>query len=166
MKKSEKKIPVQVSKGAVSVPERLRVMNRKQQHAVLATDARGQPYTSLVAYALTPDGTGILFATPRATRKYGNILSNNRVSLLIDTRSNTDRAYLGAESVTILGNAHRVKRGAKRDALAEIFIRKHPRLAEFVRFRGTALIYVEILHAIHVAQFQSVSEWHKDTIRS
>jgi heme iron utilization protein len=165
MKKPEKKIPAMVTKGSVSVPDRLRILNRKQRHAVLATDAQGQPYTSLVAYALTSDGKSILFATPRSTRKYKNILANSMVSLLIDTRSNTDRAYMGAESVTILGKAHPVKKGLKRDKLAEIFIRKHPRLAEFVRSQETALIYVEMLHCVHVTQFQTVSEWHKETSR-
>jgi heme iron utilization protein len=166
MKKTENKIPAKVTKGSVSVPDRLRILNRKQRHAVLATDAQGQPYTSLVAYALTPDGKGILFATPRSTRKYRNILANSRVSLLIDTRSNTDRAYMGAESVTILGKARPMRKGPKRDTLAEVFIRKHPRLFEFVRSPETALIYVEMLHCVHVTQFQTVSEWFKETSQS
>jgi nitroimidazol reductase NimA-like FMN-containing flavoprotein (pyridoxamine 5'-phosphate oxidase superfamily) len=162
MKKQEKKIPVKVSKGTLSVPDRIRNLNKKQRHAVLATDAQGQPYTSLVAYALTPDGKGVLFATPKLTRKYRNILANNRVSLLIDTRSNTDRAYMGAESITILGKAHPLKQSLKRDTLAEIFLNKHPRLFEFVRSPETALIYVEMMHCIHVTQFQTVSEWIKE----
>jgi heme iron utilization protein len=166
MKKSEKKIPVKVSKGSVFVPDRLGILNRKQRHAVLATDAQGQPYTSLVAYALTPDGKGILFATPRSTRKYRNLLANSRVSLLIDTRSNTDRGYMGAESVTILGKAYPVKKGVKRDNLVEIFLKKHPGLTEFIHSPETALIYAEMLHCVHVTQFQTVSEWHKKTSRS
>jgi len=165
MKKSEKKIPVKVIKGSVSVPDRLRTLNRKQRHAVLATDAQGQPYTSLVAYALTPDGQGILFATPRSTRKYKNILANNRVSLLIDTRSNIDKGYMQSESLTMIGKAHPVRKGAKWTSLAEILIKKHPRLSEFVRSPETALIYVEMMHCVHVSQFQTVSEWHKETSR-
>lgn len=166
MKKPEKNIPVTVIKGSVSVPNRLRILNRNQRHAVLATDAQGQPYPSLVAYALTPDGEGALFATPRSTRKYKNILANNRVSLLIDTRSNTDRGYMQSESLTMIGKAHPVRKGTKWTSLAEILIRKHPRLTEFVRSPGTVLVYVEIIHCIHVSQFQTVSEWHKETSRS
>jgi heme iron utilization protein len=162
MTKSEKKISFKLTKGSVSVPDRLRVLNKKQRHAVLATDARGHPYTSLVAFACTPDGKGVLFATPRSTRKYRNILSNCMVSLLIDTRSNADRAYTEAESVTILGKAHPVRKGLQRDNLAEIFIRKHPRLTEFVFYPETALIYVEMLHCVHVTRFQTVSEWFKE----
>ena len=159
---SEKKIPVTFSKGSVSVLDRLRTLNRKQRHAVLATDAQGHPYTSLVAYALTADGKGVLFATPKSTRKYKNILANNRVSLLIDTRSNTDKGYMQSESLTMIGKAHPVRKGTKWTSLAEILIKKHPRLAEFVRSPETALIYVEMMHCVHVSQFQTVSEWVKE----
>jgi len=37
--------------------------------AVLATDDHGQPYTSLVNFALTPDCKAVIFATPR---QHGN----------------------------------------------------------------------------------------------
>ncbi len=160
MKKSEKPIPSKVSKGFESVPDRLLVLNRTQMHTVLATDFDGQPYTSLIAYTLTPDMKGVVFATPKSTRKYENILKNRRVSLLIDTRSNTERDYMGAESVTILGNAYPIRRGKKWSELAEIFKKKHPKLAEFIESPETALVLIKITRCIHVTQFQSVSEWH------
>jgi heme iron utilization protein len=81
----------------VPVLERLSARDKDQLHAILATESDGQPYTSMIAYALTPDNKGIVFATPRKTRKYKNILKNNRVSLLIDTRSNTQKDYMNAE---------------------------------------------------------------------
>ena len=98
MKKPGKPLPIKVSKGNVSVLERLHLLNKTQKHAVLATDSDGQPYTSLIAYALTSDMKGIVFATPKDTSKYRNILKNRRVSLLIDTRSNTEKDYMGATS--------------------------------------------------------------------
>lgn len=100
MKKSEKPVPDKVSKGNIYVPDRLSILNKTQPHAVLATDSDGQPYTSLIAFALTPDMKGVVFATPKSTRKYKNILKNKYVSLLIDTRSNTETDYMNAESVT------------------------------------------------------------------
>jgi hypothetical protein len=59
------KIPFNKTQGNVNVQEKLRILNKKQRQAVLATDADGQPYTSLVAFALTPDLEGLLFATPK-----------------------------------------------------------------------------------------------------
>ncbi|MDH5203854.1 MAG: pyridoxamine 5'-phosphate oxidase family protein [Nitrospirota bacterium] len=161
MKKSRNPIPIKVSRGNVSVLERLRVLDKTQKHAVLATDSDGQPYTSLVAYALISDMKGIVFATPKDTNKYRNILKNRRVSLLIDTRSNTEKDYMGAESVTILGNAQQVKRSKKRSELASILTKKHPKLSKFIDSPEGALVFVEITKCIHVTRFQSVSEWHK-----
>jgi nitroimidazol reductase NimA-like FMN-containing flavoprotein (pyridoxamine 5'-phosphate oxidase superfamily) len=159
MKKTGTAIPDRVQKGDVSVPERLRIINRTQPHAVLATESRGYPYTSLVAYALTPDMQSLLFLTPRSTRKYRNILRNNNVSVLIDTRSNTGRDYMGAESLTILGQAFPVKRSKKRSELAAVFLRKHPRLSGVMDSPAVALMRVEIDTCIHVTQFQSVTVW-------
>lgn len=152
-------IPVVVSKGSASVPERLVFLDQMQPHAVLATESQGQPYTSLVAYALTPDARGILFITPKSTRKYKNILQNNRVSLLLDTRTNTPEDYMTAESITILGKAHPVRKGAKWNRFAGIFTRKHPKLRNIIVSPETAMILVEITTCIHVTQFQSVTLW-------
>ena len=151
-------IPNKVSKGSVSVSERLRVLNKTQMHAVLATDSDGQPYTSLIAYALTFDMKGIVFATPKSTRKYKNIFKNRRVSLLIDTRSNTEKDYMAAESITILGNAYPVRRGGKWSELANVLKKKHPRLSFFIESPETTLVYIEIIKCIHVTKFQNISE--------
>jgi heme iron utilization protein len=154
-------IPDRVSRGDVSVPERLKSLDKTQLHAVLATDADAQPYTSLIAYAMTPDMKGVLFVTPKNTRKYKNIMKNSRVSLLIDTRSNTKKDYMGAEAVTILGNAISVRKGKKRSGLADIFLKKHHGLREIINSPETAFILVEINACMHVTRFQSVSIWDK-----
>jgi len=159
VKKSEESIPDRVKKGTVPVLERLNAMDKDQLHAVLATELDGQPYTSMIAYALSPDKKGIVFATPRKTQKYKNILKNNRVSLLIDTRSNTEKDYMSAESLTILGNAIPVRKGEKWSKLAGVLIRKHPNLNEIIHSPETKLIFVKITRCIHVTRFQTVSEW-------
>jgi len=159
MRKLSNTLPDKVSKGNISVPARLRILDTTQPHAVLATDSGGQPYTSLIAYALTPDMKEVIFTTPKSTRKYRNILKNKHVSFLIDTRTNTAEDYMVAESVTILGNALPMRKGKKWLELKGIFLKKHPGLAEFVHSPETALILVEIIKCIHVTRFQSVSEW-------
>lgn len=165
MKRSDKIIPDRISRGTVSVRERLGFLDRTQPHAVLATDAEGSPYTSLIAYALTSDMKGFLFITPKSTRKYRNILKNNHVSLLIDTRSNTEKDYMGAESVTILGKAGPVRKGRKWSELAGILLAKHPVLRKVMLSPETALIMVEIKKCIHVTNFQSVSTWDVETAK-
>jgi len=85
MKKED--IPTKTKKGIVSVPERLKAFDKGERFAVLATDDKGQPYTSLISYAVTPDLSKVIFATPKKTQKYRNILQARDVALLIDNRS-------------------------------------------------------------------------------
>jgi len=155
----KKKLTLEKTRGTASVPERLKFMNEAQRHAVLATVSNGQPYTSLVAFAITPDMKNVVFATPRKTAKYRNILANKRVALLIDTRSNTDAAYMKSEAVTVIGNAVPVRRGRRRDEMAGLMIRKHPALKRFVQQKTTAIIVVEAEKCFHTGSFQEVSEW-------
>jgi uncharacterized pyridoxamine 5'-phosphate oxidase family protein len=159
VKRSEESIPDRVKKGTVPVLKRLDALDKDQLHAILATELNGQPYTSMIAYALSPDKKGIVFATPGKTQKYRNILKNNRVSLLIDTRSNTEKDYMYAESLTILGNAIPVRKGGKWSELAGVLIRKHPGLNKFIHSPETKLIFIKITRCIHVNKFQTVSEW-------
>jgi uncharacterized pyridoxamine 5'-phosphate oxidase family protein len=158
-KKSEGSIPDRVKKGTAPVLERLNALDKDQLHAVLATESDGQPYTSMIAFALSPDKKGVIFVTPKETQKYKNILKNNRVSLLIDTRSNTEKDYMGAESLTILGSAIPVRKGEKWLELAGVLTRKHPNLNEIIHSPETKLIYVRITRCIHVTRFQTVSNW-------
>jgi nitroimidazol reductase NimA-like FMN-containing flavoprotein (pyridoxamine 5'-phosphate oxidase superfamily) len=154
----KKQLALEKTRGAAAVAERLKFMNRTQRHAVLATVLDGQPYTSLVAFAMTPDMNKAVFATPRNTAKYRNILKNRKVALLIDTRSNTDASYMKSEAVTIIGTAKPVRRGSKNEALAGILAKKHPALRRFIWATTTAVIVVEAERCFHAGSFQQVSE--------
>ena len=155
----KRKIPSEKSSGSVSVSDRLRILNSLERHAVLATESNRRPYTSLIAYAMTPDMKGLIFSTPRKTSKYKNLLKNRNVSLLIDTRSQTGGDYMKTEAVTLLGAAMPVRRSRKWDNLSGILIKKHPDLAGFIQAATTALVLVEISYCYHISSFQTVSEW-------
>lgn len=157
----KRSIPFHKTSGSVDVPARLRALDKSQRHAVLATDGKGQPYTSLVAFAMTNDASGIIFATPKKTSKYRNMTHNSSVALLIDTRSNSMKGYLQSEAITILGTAKPVRMGRRREELAGLFVKKHPALASFVDSSSTAIVFVTIDKALHVGKFQVVSQWSK-----
>lgn len=159
MKGEEKSLPARPERGSADVPGKLRALDSSQLHAVLCTVGEGSPYASLVAYALTPGLEGIVFATPKDSRKYRNILENGKVCLLIDTRSNTGFDYLGAEAMSVEGTARPVRKGKRRDELSRIFTLKHPGLSDFVLADETAVVFVEIERCVHVTQFQKVTEW-------
>jgi nitroimidazol reductase NimA-like FMN-containing flavoprotein (pyridoxamine 5'-phosphate oxidase superfamily) len=153
------KVPSTTRKGSVLIPERLKVLDRMEYFAVLATDDDGQPYTSLVNFALTPDCKAVIFATPRATRKYRNMIKTKSVALLIDSRSKKTKNLMGTEAVTVIGNARPLRRGKAWKAFANIYIRKHPDLAEFVYSPSTAFMVVDAIRCVHVSQFQTISVW-------
>lgn len=153
-------IPTETRKGTVSVRHRLQAFDKGQRFAVLATNDSGRPYTSLVAYALTPDLTKVIFPTPKKTQKYRNILQAGDVALLIDNRgAGGKKGIMEAEAVTIVGVARPLRRGKAWEEMAGIFVKKHPGLEGFIRAETTALVIVEASRCIHVGRFQTVSVW-------
>lgn len=149
----------------MSVPEQLRHTIRtlldSQIQAVLATQHQQQPYTSLMAFAVTPDLRSIVFATYRATRKYANLLANPRASLLIDNRCNDSADYRNAVAISAQGAVREVD--AERYAeLLELYAGKHPQLRDFVTAAGCALLQLDVECYYVVSQFQNVAELPMD----
>jgi heme iron utilization protein len=152
-------IPITVQKGAVSVLERLKAFDKKEYFGVLATDNNGKPYTSLIAYALSPDLNKIIFATPKGTSKYRNILHSTHIALLIDNRTQSEQNLLETEAITVIGTSKPVRRGKTWNEFAKVFLEKHPTFEPFLISSTTALIAIEIIRCIHVGRFQTISIW-------
>ena len=137
----------------------LRKLCAGQPLAVLATDAGGEPYTSLVAVAVTPDLHRLYFATLRATRKWANLTGNPQVSLLMDNRGNQVTDFSRAAAATIIGMAEEL-RGTELEAGLAIFLGRHPHLTEFTASPNCALFRVRIASIYLVTRFQNVTEFH------
>lgn len=138
--------------------DQLRELFASQQLAVLATDADGHPYTSLVAFAATDDQTRLIFATTRATRKFSNIKENCQVSLMIDSRSNQVSDFRNAIAVTAMGSASEVI-GDERECLMALYIARHPHLTTFINAPSCALLQVAVRQYYMVSRFQNVTVW-------
>jgi nitroimidazol reductase NimA-like FMN-containing flavoprotein (pyridoxamine 5'-phosphate oxidase superfamily) len=128
-----------------------------QRSAALATQAGGQPYLSLMAFAVTPDLTTIIVATERGTRKYANLAAEPRVALLVDNRSNTPADTEEAVAVTILGQASEASPDERQKYLP-LFLDKHPQLADFATSPTCVLIAVRVSTYIVVQRFEEVQE--------
>jgi nitroimidazol reductase NimA-like FMN-containing flavoprotein (pyridoxamine 5'-phosphate oxidase superfamily) len=89
-----------------------------QIQAVLATQRQQQPYTSLMAFAVTPDLRRIVFATARATQKYANLQANPRASLLMDNRCNDSADYRDAVAISVHGVTSEVSTAQRAELLA------------------------------------------------
>jgi hypothetical protein len=110
---------------------------------------------NLVAFAETGDLRTILFATTRATRKYGNITAKSGVALLVDNRPNEVADIREAMAVTVIGTACEVSESL-RERFDRIYLEKHPYMEEFLLSPSTALIKVDVESYILVRGFQNV----------
>jgi nitroimidazol reductase NimA-like FMN-containing flavoprotein (pyridoxamine 5'-phosphate oxidase superfamily) len=144
----------------MTTPEQLRHTVRalldSQVQGVLATQHDRHPYTSLMAFAVTPDLHWIVFATYRATQKHANLLANPRASLLIDNRTNKSADYQDTVAISAEGTVSEVV-VAQHDELLQLYLRKHPQLSGFVSAKDCVLLQLKVESFYVVSQFQNVT---------
>lgn len=129
-----------------------------QRLGVLATQDGGQPHTGLVAFATAPDLRSLVFATDRDTRKYRNIKSDPRASMLVDNRENLPADLRHAASVTANGRCVELV-GADRARELDRLLTRHPSLAAFLGGEGTAVFALEVSAYYFVSHFSGVQEF-------
>ena len=113
--------------------KRLKELFEKQRIGVLSTQKRNRPYASLVAFAVTDDFKSFIFATPRTTRKYSNILASNRAALLIDNRSNRMSDFRRAMAVTAVGTVRELRK-SRTSRLVKLYSNKHAHIEDFIKY--------------------------------
>lgn len=142
-----------------ALPERIRQVVQGEPYAVLSTQGDGQPYASIVAFAMTDDFRTAVFATPIATRKYRLLTACDHVALLVDNRCKHPDDMMQIEAITATGRAIQVERGESFDRWSRVLLAKHPHLAGFVASPSVALFRIGIIRFFHVERFQEVREW-------
>jgi heme iron utilization protein len=136
----------------------LKTLLTSQRLAVLATHSDGQPHASLVGFAVTDDLKHVVFATPRATRKFANLQADARVAMLVDSRSHQASDFEQAGAVTVVGRARQVRR-KKGSRFTRLFLEKHASLEAFVMSPTCALMVVDVERYSLVTRFQDVVEF-------
>lgn len=137
----------------------LRELLTTERLGVLATHHGGAPYASLVAFVASDDISRILFATPRATRKFANIEADPRVAMLIDNARELPVDFEHAAAATATGEAFELT-GDERDEAVGRFAAVHPHMKQFVASPSTALLCIEVESYYLVRRFQHVTELH------
>ena len=135
----------------------LRDLLLTQPLGVLSTHDRGRSHASLVAFVASDDLREILFATPRATRKFAHLSADNRGALLVDNRTNTPADVHGAVAATARGPVEEVPHADKEAFLAP-YLARHPHLADFARAPSCALMRMRVEAYSIVRRFQEVME--------
>ena len=151
--------PTGVGTKEPALPDRIRQLIRGEAYAVLSTQGEGQPYASIVAFAMTDDFRNAVFATPTATRKYRLLTACDRVALFVDNRCKHPDDMMRIEAITATGRAIPVERGEGFDRWSRLLTARHPHLAGFVASPSVALFRVEIVRFFHVERFQEVRQW-------
>ena len=141
------------------VRESIRELCKSQSFAVLATQGKGQPYTSLIGFATSDDMKYVVFATPKQTRKYSLLEEDNRVSLMVDNRAQQPDSINFISALTITGNGRILNDAEEIEKWSGLLTEKHPYLSSFVRSDSTAVILVEVYRYYYVRRFQEVFEW-------
>ena len=134
--------------------ETIKILCQSQQVAVLSTQGEGQPYSNLVAFAESDDLRYLLFVTNRNTRKFSNITRDRKVAMLIDNRTNQPLDFENAVAVTVIGSADEIVNEEK-EHLTQVYISKHPSLADFLHQPDNALLKITIDTCI-IARFNRV----------
>lgn len=142
----------------VEIQPLLQELFRSQRYAVMATSEHEQAFTSLMAFAAAEDLRQIVVLTERATRKFANLKANSRVALLIDDRENKGSDTQDSVAVTAIGEAQEVdaETGA---LLLDLYLARHPYLAEFAASPSCAIVRVKIDSYLLVSRFQKVLQW-------
>ena len=143
----------------VDMQRRIGDLFETQALAVVATHNRQQPYASLVAFYAPKDLAHIFFVTPKATRKFANLIKDARVAVLVNSSRNAPEDFHQAISVTATGSATEAT-GPEYNQVLVQYLKKHPHLEEFARSPTCALIEVKVNVYYLVRNFQNVMELH------
>jgi heme iron utilization protein len=143
----------------IHLENQIKQLLTSQRLGVLSTHYQGHPYSSLVAFSSSENLGEVYFATPKTTRKFRNLIQDNRVSMLIDNRSNEISDFHQAMAVTVLGSAKEVE-GSDKNKVMDIYLPKHPYLTDFVNSASCALVKIHVDKYVLVRRFQEVYELH------
>ena len=139
--------------------KQLQELLSNQKLAVLSTELHEHPYASLVGFVVADEARSLIFATARSTRKFANLSENNRIAMLIDSRSNQEADFHEAIAATAVGRAEEVPED-ELDAILELYLKKHPHLVDFVKAPTCALVRMKVECYYLVSRFQNVVELH------
>ena len=120
--------------------------------AVLATESRGQPHSSLIA--ITPLGNfrQLIFATYRNTLKYRNLANNSKVAVLIENRDANINDHQKSIVLTIIGHTEEISI-EENEAAYQSHLKRHPEMESFMQSSDCVLIRIiaqsfQIVHGI------------------
>ena len=137
----------------------IRSLIAQSPYAILCSQIKGQPYGSILAVSFSEDLSSIYFTTPKSTRKYSILSSEDRVSIVIDNRHKHGDNHMTVSAVTITGIAREVKDLTSVNDFSAILLKQHPFLKQLLDSKTAALFEIKTNRFLYVERFQEVKEW-------
>jgi len=156
------KAPHADKEQASQTRDRIWALLQEQPFGVLCTQGDGQPYGSVVAYAIDQDMRCLAFATPKASRKYELLCGCDAVAIVIDSRPTFPDDLASVEALTAVGRAAPLGEGTEFNRWAAALAGRHPQIESFIYDPSSALFRVDISRYRYVYQFQKVRQWQPE----
>jgi putative heme iron utilization protein len=127
---------------------------RGRSVAALGTLHEGQPYVSMVPFALVPDGRALVIHVSRLAAHSTNMRRDGRVSALIMEPERPDKMPQSLARVTIQGEAREVAAGHPEYGPArEAYLGRFPDAAGLFELQDFSLFRIEVRSARLVGGF-------------
>ncbi len=152
------------SPDAAGLKEEIQHILSSESFAVLSTQGEGQAHSSLISFSSFDDLRKLVFSTPTQTRKYELISRSAQVSILVDTRCQSQGSINHIKAVTISGRARIIASGPESQEYEEILLSDYPNLESFIKAPTSSVIVVDVHHYHYVRSFQEVLEWDPNGI--
>ena len=121
----------------------LRELLRTQQVAALGTLHKGQPYVSMVPFAMLPGGAGFVIHVSQLAAHTGDMLSSPHVSLLVVAPPTPDVPAQALARITIQGRAAQVADATEGHAEAKAaYLSRFPQSAQLFTFSDFSLFAI------------------------
>ena len=143
--------------------EEMKALIRAKDVCVLATVAGSEPHCSLMSYVTDDDCREFFMITRRETKKFRNLLQNEAVSLLIDTREeDVGQKRETVRALTVSGMFQKIEPRENESFFRDKLLARHPHLAEFAKSDDAQVFCVRVKS---LQLFQGVSESYFENIK-
>lgn len=119
-------------------------MIKENNFCVLSTSRDNRPNSSLMQYVSSETGAEIYMLTMKDSTKYGNILNNPHVSLLVDTRAEVPGENRDIKALTAYGQAGIVTDKYEEKMLKERLVKLNPGLSVISESPESCVVRVEV----------------------
>ncbi len=125
----------------ITIKENIEGTLKSCRFAVLATEGKGQPHTSLIAITPFESSRQLIFATYRNTLKYRNLTHNSKVAVLIKSRDANMKGLPKSIVLTIIGHTEEISI-TENESAYEAHLKRHTEMESFMISSDCVLIRV------------------------